>query len=93
MSNPSYREMVVGLFRSHPQLNEAQCTLDWKMSDRRLLFEAHRSKGGVRVTFGRAIYHRPDAVERAYLAAIRMRRDTTLAIRDQQFVSEEATDA
>lgn len=93
MSNPTYREVVTKLFRSHPQLNEHQCVIDWKLRDRRLLFEAHRSKGGVRVTFGQAIYRHPKAVERAYLAALRMRRDTTLAIRDQQFVSEEVTDA
>lgn len=90
---PTYREQVVGLFRNHPQLNEDQCKLEWKMRDRRLLYEAHRSCGGVRVTFGRAIMDRPDSVERAYLAAIRMRQDVTLAVRDQEFVVEEVPDA
>ena len=89
----TYREMVVGLFRNHPQLNEDNCKIEWKMRDKFLLFEAHRSCGGVRVTFGRAIMLRPDAVERAYLAAIRMRQDVTLAVSDRQYLSEEVADA
>jgi hypothetical protein len=84
--------MVTMLFRAHPQLSEEQCHLDWQLRDRRLLYEVKYSPGGVRVTFGKAIYAHADAVERAYLAALRFRRELTSAVREQMFVDEEKDD-
>ena len=89
MSGPTVRDLVTTLFRNHPQLPEEQCHIDWHLRDRRLIYEVKRSPGGVRVTFGKAVYTHMDAVERAYLAAIRFRRDLTLAVREQMFVEEE----
>ena len=92
MSGPTVRELVTTLFRTHPQLPEEQCHIEWILRDRRLIYEVKHSPGGVRVTFGKAIYTHADAVERAYLAALRFRRELTSAVREQMFVDEEKDD-
>lgn len=83
------REGIRRLFRSHPQLDESNCRLKFALRNRRLIFEVRKAPGGVSVTFGRAFFSHPDAIARAYNAAIIMRRNLTSAVRDQQYVTEE----